>query len=371
MFSKKSLTLDDCLTVIFKPTSCCNLKCRYCFSHLNRDKQRKMTKQEIYAAIDWTISYIKYRDYKAVTWLWHGGEPMLIGVKLFSELTNYLISEFEKNNIKISLSIQTNLTLLSDEWLEILKKYYKNMVGISLDFMTHARCDAKGNFYEDKILKSIKKLQDSEIGCSGVLTLVTPDNVKLVREMYDFYKKNGLSFQTSRYFPSTFPLECEKEYILSDQEYSDFLIKLFDIWFNDPDPQIEILNLRELAVGLLTGTRNICVAQKSGCTQRIICIEAGGEIYNCGRYDSPEYLIGTVFDSIQTISEKISMRSTYTLPAKCLKCKFFKICNGGCRYERDINGKFIDCSVTLKILSHIENSLKASGCELANLKERK
>ena len=147
----------------------------------------------------------------------------------------------------------------------------------------------------------------------------------------------------------------------------DFLIKLFDIWFDDPDPRIEILNLREMAVGLINGVRNLCVAQKGGCTQRILCIESGGEIYNCGRYDSPEYLIGTTKEDVKTISDLISSRANYTLPPHCYRCKYFRICNGGCRYERDINGRFINCQVDQRILNHIEKRLLESGCELADL----
>lgn len=362
-----SLTIDDCLTIIFKPTSCCNLRCKYCFSHVNRDLQRKMTREEIYHAIRWSIDYVKYKGYKAVTWLWHGGEPMLIGAKLFAELTEYVISEFEKSNIRLLLSLQTNLTLFSPDWIDVFQKHYKDNIGVSLDFKTNARCDATGRFYDEKIISSIKELNKYHIGLSGVLGLVTPDNVKCVHEMYEFYKSNNLSFQISRYFPSTSPLECEKKYILSDAEYSNFIIKLFDIWYDDPDPKIEIFNLREMAVGLINGARNLCIAQKNGCTQRIICIEAGGEIYNCGRYDSAEYLLGTISNSVQDVATAVSQRKHCPLPAKCLKCKYFKLCNGGCRYERDINGGFINCAADRLILAHIEKRLIESGCELADL----
>ena len=367
MNKNPSLKLDDCLTIIFKPTSCCNLKCKYCFSHENRDKHRQMSISEIYESIDWVVYYVKYRGYKAVTWLWHGGEPMLIGVKLFSELTEYVLTAFKKINVKVLLSLQTNLTLYTADWLGIITKYYKNNIGVSLDYMTEARCDINGNFYEKQILEAIKSLHNNGVEVSGILSLVTPKNVNLVNEMYQFYKENELSFQTSRYFPSTTPLECEKAYVLSDMEYANFLIKLFDIWFDDPDPQIEILNLREMAVGLINGVRNLCIAQKGGCTQRIICIEAGGEIYNCGRYDSANFLIGTIKEDVKKISDSIGLRAHYSLPKHCYTCKYFKLCNGGCRYERDINGKFINCKVDQKILKHIEKRLLASGCKLADL----
>ncbi len=145
--------LDDCLVVIFKPTSCCNLQCKYCFAHAGRDLHRSMTIEEIYRAIYWVKDYAQFRGFKAVHWLWHGGEPMLIGYSKFEELTEYILDFFDSNEIKVYLSMQTNLTLTNEKWLHVFSKYYKDVLGVSLDFCTNARVDSKGKLYDDIVLE--------------------------------------------------------------------------------------------------------------------------------------------------------------------------------------------------------------------------
>ena len=363
-----SLKLDDCLTVIFKPTSCCNLCCKYCFSHSYRDKKRSMTNEEIIHAVNWVKDYVLFRNIKAVTWIWHGGEPMLMGVTKFEELTKYILDIFGENGIRLRLAMQTNLTLLSEKWIEVLSEYYNGILGVSLDYKTNARVDSLGNLYDDKVLSNINFLRTNNVEISGVITLVTPNNVKLAREMFAFYKENHLDFQTSRYFPSTNPLPGETQYAVSDEDYYMFLKELFDIWFEDEDPKISVVSLNEMAVGLLHGYRTLCIAQENGCTQRIICIEAGGEIYNCGRYDTNEFMLGTVFDKVSLISEKIEARKRYVLPLKCKSCRYFALCFGGCRYEYDTSRRNLNCNVDRKILSYIEKKLRKSNCELPTLK---
>ena len=358
-----NLKMKKTLTIIFKPTSQCNLRCRYCFAHRNRDLQRAMSETELSDAIEWAVQYAAERKVDEVVWLWHGGEPMLVGAVKFRRLTEKVRDSFKRIGLAVVFRIQTNLTLLNQDWIDVFKQSYCRAIGVSLDFRTGARVDAKGQNHDDEVLRNILLLRQNGVHV-GVATLVTPQNIGLVREMYDFYKEYELSFKTMRFFPSTNPMPLELSYATSDQDYAKFLCSLYDIWTEDDNPRIRVLNLLEMATGLIRGERRVCSAESGGCYRNYLCIEAGGEIFNCGRYDAPEHRIGTIYDSPTSIAEAIDRRSKRELPPTCLKCSYFHLCHGGCPFEMETSGRFLDCETTKIVLHHIANDLKSRGIAL-------
>lgn len=285
---------------------------------------------------------------------------MLIPPLKFHQINRMVRDKFRTKDISVSCRIQTNLTLLNDNWIKVFKEDCPQSVGVSLDYKTYARVNSKGENYDKTVLENVCSLKKKLINV-GVSTLVTPKNVKLVQEMYDFYKSNKLDFKVARYFPSSNPLPQEAEFILSDEEYAIFLCSLYDIWVNDKKPEIKILNFLEMASGLIDGKRCLCTSAPEKCYKSYICVEAGGEIYNCGRYDTKQYRLGTINDSPEIISNKVEQRGEILLPQKCSSCSCLPLCHGGCPFELETCGKYLDCNITREILIHIAQHLKASG----------
>lgn len=322
-----------------------------------------MSEAELSKAIEWAAQYAAEQGIDDIVWLWHGGEPMLVGASKFRVLTDRVREVFKHFEIPVVFRIQTNLTLLNQEWIDVFKGAYCRAIGVSLDFRTEARVDANGQTHDDEVLRNILLLRQHGIHV-GVATLVTPKNIGLAREMYDFYKGNDLSFKTMRYFPSTNPMPEELSYATSDCDYADFLCSLYDIWTNDDNPRIRILNLLEMATGLIRGERRLCSAESGSCYRNYLCIEAGGEVFNCGRYDLPEHRIGTICDPPKTIAKRIDERAKRELPSACLRCACLPLCHGGCPFERETSGRFLDCKTTQIVLRHIARHLKSRGIAL-------
>lgn len=322
-----------------------------------------MSDTEIQNAIEWAARYAYERKVDEIVWLWHGGEPMLVGATKFRRLTDKVRKTFQLSGISVVFRIQTNLTLLNQEWINTFKDVDCRAIGVSLDYRTEARVDANGKLYDDEVLRNILSLKQNGIHV-GVATLVTPQNIALVHEMYEFYKRYELSFKTMRFFPSTNPLPQELLYATSDQDYGKFLCSLYDIWTEDNNPRIRILNLLEMATGLIRGERRLCSAESGNCYKNYLCIEAGGEVFNCGRYDTPEHRIGTIYDSPKTISDAIDARAKRPLQRQCLKCSCLLLCHGGCPFELETSGRFLDCESTQIVLRHIARHLKSRGVAL-------
>lgn len=53
--------------------------------------------------------------------LFHGGEPLLWGIERFYEIYEYEKELSDKTGVKFTNSIQTNASLIDDEWIRFFK----------------------------------------------------------------------------------------------------------------------------------------------------------------------------------------------------------------------------------------------------------
>lgn len=116
-------------TNVVKPTHACNLACTYCYNEDERNK--KMTLDTLRAVVDRTCEFVaeNVKDRK-VDFIWHGGEPMLMGVDFYREVMSY--QSLHSHKIHISNVMQTNGLKVNEEWCEFFKEH-NWQVSISLD----------------------------------------------------------------------------------------------------------------------------------------------------------------------------------------------------------------------------------------------
>ncbi len=105
---------------------------RYCFYI---EKQVLFRLDESWRMSDLVLSafiknYVASQSTPVVEFVWQGGEPTLLGIDFFNHVVE-LQKQFAKDKV-ITNSLQTNGTLLDDEWCRFLKQH-KFIVGISLD----------------------------------------------------------------------------------------------------------------------------------------------------------------------------------------------------------------------------------------------
>jgi uncharacterized protein len=117
-------------TVIVKVTSGCNLECSYCYYHPSRGNKAPfvvMSKDLLNHLIEQVLVTIPGN----IGFIWHGGEPLLAGRDFFEAILTQQ-ERFRKEDRIVTNSIQTNATLLNDEWVDFL---YGNDfdIGVSID----------------------------------------------------------------------------------------------------------------------------------------------------------------------------------------------------------------------------------------------
>ena len=128
--------------IMLKPAgSLCNLDCNYCYY---------LDKAEIYGGREPVMSeemlekvvreYILANDVPEVTFNWHGGEPLVLGIDFYRKAMEF--EEKYADGKVIHNTIQTNGTLLDRNWTEFFRKY-SFLVGISLASSTRCRRSTK------------------------------------------------------------------------------------------------------------------------------------------------------------------------------------------------------------------------------------
>ena len=177
--------------VLAKPTGAiCNLACSYCFF---------LDKELLYPGSSFHMSYkvlesyiqqlVKAHSSLQVTVAWHGGEPTLMGIDFYRSAIE-LQERYRKPGMTFENTIQTNGTLLNDEWCQFFKEN-NFLVGISIDgprkFHDSYRVDKKGKGTFDRVMCGLSLLQKHGVEYN-VLTTINRTNAEYPLETYRFLR---------------------------------------------------------------------------------------------------------------------------------------------------------------------------------------
>lgn len=333
------------LSLMIKPSSSkCNLKCKYCFYHSISDardiKDYGFLEEDTLKVIIQKASL--YCNGGNCIIGFQGGEPLLIGLNFYKKLIEY-VNEFS-NKTTFSFSLQTNGTLITDEWA-IFFKENNFLIGISLDGNKYIhnlnRISYKNEETFNKVIKGISLLKKYNVDFN-ILTVVTSALCKKVESVYSFFKKND--FRYLQFIPCLEPLENKNlslsEFSITKDEYKSFLINLFNLWYKDALENNYIsIRMFDNILGLFFNQNYEACDMKGVCSCQHI-IESDGSVYPCDFYTYETYKIGNIltdsFDNMHMHDTTIKfLKDSTKINDKCQSCKYYSICRNGCRRHRE------------------------------------
>lgn len=339
--------MEQRINVMIIPTNFCNMDCVYCFhnSHnKNRDKMSLDTLNKIMSVI---IPY-----YEKITFIWHGGEPLSMGVEFYKKALEYE-KKYQSATTQIENLMQTNLTLLDDEFAEFLvKNGFK--LGSSFDGVDNEK--TRGN--SSRILQGRNILKKHNGNC-GFIQVVSRKNVDTLIESYKFFKREKINYSLNMYVSDS---SNDIELALDISEYIRKVEELFDYWLMDKGSNIRITLFKEIIDFILFNKKSICTY--CSCMGHWIAIRPQGEIYPCNRFFPKEYEMGSIWDynSAEEIFESAGfnklLNEAIKRREKCQQCKIYKFCEGGCNNnalnENGIqNNGGNSCKSLIQIYTHI------------------
>jgi uncharacterized protein len=177
----------------------CNLNCSYCYytgkSDLYEESPVLLMDDDLLE--QYIVQHIRASGNDEVMFSWHGGEPLLAGIDFYKKAIN-LQRKYLPPGCRLINGIQTNGTLLDEEWCEFLARE-NFLTGISIDGPAHLhnsfRMDHRGEETFEKVIRGYKLLQQYGI-TSEILCVVHAQNVNHPLEVYNFFKSLGARFIT-------------------------------------------------------------------------------------------------------------------------------------------------------------------------------
>lgn len=333
------------LSLMIKPSSSkCNLECKYCFYNSISSSRniydygflKESTLKEI---IQKSSAYCNGGNCVVG---FQGGEPLLIGLSFYKRLIEYI--KCFNNGTKFSFSLQTNGTLITEEWAKLFKEN-NFLIGISLDgnkdIHNLNRVNRKHEETFNGVMKGIRLLKKYNVDFN-ILTVVTSAMCKKVESTYNFFKKND--FKYLQFIPCLEPLENInvplRKFSLTKEDYKIFLIKLFDLWYKDAISNNYIsIRLFDNILGLFFNQNYEACDMKGVCSCQHI-IESDGSVYPCDFYTYEKYKIGNIltnsFDDIHKHpTTTIFLNESTNIATKCTTCEYYFICRNGCSRHRE------------------------------------
>jgi len=340
--------------VLAKPSGAtCNLACSYCFfldkELLYPDSKFRMSEETLEAYIQQLIEAHRSSE---VTVAWQGGEPTLMGVDFYRRAIEFQ-EKYRKPRMTFENTIQTNGTLLDDEWCQFFKEN-NYLVGISIDGPQHLhdahRVDKGGQGTFDKVMRGLRLLQKHGVEYNVLMT-VNRLNADHPREIYRFLR-DEVGTKWIQFIPVIERVNPDgyNIYQVGDtvtnrsvrpEQFGRFLIQVFDEWIREDVGEMFVQTFEAAArnwMGL--GSSGMCVFEET-CGLGL-ALEHNGDLYSCDHFVEPDYMLGNIKEDhmLQLVSSdqqtKFGLDKRDSLPRYCLDCDVRFACHGECPKNRFI-----------------------------------
>ena len=352
------------LYVMLKPAGAhCNLACKYCY-YLEKNKlyptaQRHLMSDEMLE--QFTREYIEAQTMNQVLFTWHGGEPLLRSIDFYRKALS--LQQKYAGGRCIDNVIQTNGTLLTDEWCEFFAQNHW-LVGISIDGPQpdhdHYRLTAAEKPSWKKVMQGIKLLKKHGVEWNA-MAVVNAYNVNHPLEFYRFFKENGCQFLqftpiverlTRHEDGRTLASLADKDEIslseasVAPEQWGYFLCAIFDEWVRKDVGKIFVEIFDCTLANWMGISPGICAYSKE-CGHAGV-MEHNGDVYSCDHFVFPEYKLGNIRDHslIDMLygeqQQEFSRLKHSSLPRQCKECDMEFACHGECPKNRFMKDKYGD-----------------------------
>lgn len=373
VFEQERKKLHRSFSVMVKTAGpVCNLDCDYCY-YLEKDalypgkkfnlSSFRMNEEVLEKLIR---DFITSQPQQTIEFVWHGGEPTLLGIEYFRKAIT--LQKKYAGEKEILNSFQTNGTLITDEWAEFLAENHF-LCGLSIDgpkkFHDNHRRFPNGQGSWEKVVECARLFRKHGVEFN-TMSVVNASNSKEPATVYEFLKSigsrfmqftpiaerialdpaNPLSIVDNRYNKATAVMEEN----VSATDWGNFLCRIFDIWVKN-DVGTYFVNYFDNTLAAYAGQYpSLCsMAPYCGCS---LAVEHNGDVYTCDHFVFEDYKLGNIFEkNIAEMAKSdqqlfFEQRKQDTLSRQCRNCPFIKACGGDCpknRFVKNEDGESVSC----------------------------
>lgn len=354
-------------TIMIKPaSSLCNMQCTYCFyadvAAARAHQSLGIMSPEVATAIIQNVA-VSLTKGDQLTFSFQGGEPMLAGLEFFTFFVSQ-VKAIIPPTIRVHYAMQTNGTLVTDEWCELFKAH-GFLLGVSIDgdaaLHNQNRTDTQGKGSFNRVMKA-KRLFDVHKITYNVLCVLNGENARYPRRIWEFFIREKIAY--IQFIPCLEPLASSEKatFALTGDKFYTFYASIFSLWKKglQSNQLIKVQLFEDLAALHLYGHPVTCGLSK-GCSPQII-LEADGSAYPCDFYVLDAFKVGNL--ATQTLEEvfKAVLSSPFyahekAIPAHCHACAHYPWCQGGCkRMSKAVYSE--GCGMRMFLDAHLQTLLQ-------------
>lgn len=380
----------------------CNLDCTYCYYLPTKSVYDGSEHRMPRATLEAVFAGFLPRFGDRVTITWQGGEPTLAGLDFFRDAMRFQRAH-QRPGQQVSHALQTNGTLLNDEWCAFLKDH-DFLVGLSIDgpkqFHDHYRVTNTGEPSSKAVFRGLKCLQQNDVPFN-LLCVINDRNVDHPDDLWQYLRSLGtpwLQFIPAIEWepdPADLSRNVLAPYAPPPAKYGQFLCRIFDLWFERYRDKVSVRFFDSVLNKLVTGVMPLCILDGSCHTQ--LTVEHDGGVFACdhfierrwqvARVGEPDWMNAIDLDGSESVgltvhgggyvklethagrdivdADDVPTESTdaqglsdadwfdradgqrlsafaarkQRLPDKCVQCKWKPFCHGGCPKHRSAGGE--------------------------------
>ncbi len=345
--------------VLAKPTGpICNLDCRYCF-FLSKEAlypgDRFRMPEAVHEA--YVRQLLEAHTVPEVTLAWQGGEPTLMGVDFFRR-TLELVDRYRRPDQRVHHAIQTNGTLLTDEWCDLFAEN-DFLVGISLDGPPELhdtyRVDKRGDPTYARVRRGWELLAENGVDVN-ILCTVHAANQDHPLEVYRYFRDElGAGFVQfipivervepagSHVGPTTSDGVTDRKAQVTDrtvdpEAWGRFLLAVFDEWVRRDVGSVFVQHFDSALASWVGAPQSLCVFRET-CGDAV-ALEHNGDLYSCDHFVDPDHLLGNItsthlVDLLASPRQRaFGQAKADTLADVCRRCPVLFACQGECPRNR-------------------------------------
>ncbi len=336
----------EALQVVYKVAERCNINCTYCY-YFNMGEETAL-ERPARASIDvtdalarWIAQGCEDLSIPCTKVTFHGGEPTLMGVKRFGDACRRL-RDIIQPAATVLLSIQTNGTLLDDQWVAAFIEHGVG-VGVSIDGPQAAndrfRLDHRGRSSFRKTEQAIQRLVEAhESGGPLPSTISVLHSGNDYRGVYRYLRALGVKDMT---FLLPDRNADDVEFISSGaaKQYGSCLSDIFYEWLGEDNKEVHINFVDRLLPHFRPDvapsqvfwrprkTNQVVIARSDGTVAiddtfiPALSWYAGTPVYSTDKTTLREFLADPIFQEIEETGK--------LLPSGCTGCRWRNACRGG------------------------------------------
>jgi uncharacterized protein len=291
---------------VVKTSKFCNLRCRYCYEYPelgDRSTMRREDLQHMYCALAEQFGGQRAGAGPVeIEFVWHGGEPLLVEPDFYWRSFDDQTRIFDDPGITISNTVQTNLSVLDEARLKLLREGFDG-VGVSVDLFSKLRVNQGGRDLQPTVLRNMDRLRAADIAFSCIAVLSRANRPHLAR-MFRFFAEAAISVRLLPVFNGA-DAEQNAELALSEDETLAAYIELFELWLASEAP-IVVEPLSGHVGGVISALTDACAGNAATRTydkrawEPIYLVNTDGSVYSYADAYDPKKAHGNLFTQPMT-----------------------------------------------------------------------